>query len=71
MAELDWQKITLNLRRVKPLSTIATEIGADWQHLNRLARGDTAQPRFNTGLKLLDKHYEYCPDRHNTQELTI
>ena len=61
---IDWQKCALNLRRYKPLSQIAKEIGSDWRHLNRLARGEVKQPRFDTGVRLLDLHYDKCRDRH-------
>lgn len=69
---INWQTVTLNLRRhYKPLSQVAKEIGSDWRHLNNLARGDVLQPRFNTGVKLLDLHSDVCPDRHNLRELGI
>lgn len=62
---IDWQIVTLNLRRhYKPLSQIAKEVGSDWRHLNRLARGEVNQPRFDTGMKLLDLHYDVCRERH-------
>jgi len=62
---INWQIICLNLRRdYKNLDAVAKEIGSDWQHLNRLARGETNQPRFDTGMKLLDLHYDKCPDKH-------
>jgi hypothetical protein len=67
---IDWQKVTLNLRRhYKPLATVAKEVGSDERHLNRLARGEVMQPRFNTGVKLLDLHSDVCPERHNLKEL--
>ena len=62
---IDWQRVALNLRRYKPLSQVAKEVGSDWQHLNRLARGEVAQPRFETGVRLLDLHYDVAPDRHH------
>lgn len=63
---IDWQKVTLNLRHCyKPLSQVAKEVGSDWRHLNRLARGEVLQPRFDTGMKLLDLHFDVCKDRHN------
>jgi len=61
---IDWQKVALNLRRYKPLSQVANEVGSDWRHLNRLARGEVQQPRFDTGVRLLDLHYDQFPDRH-------
>ena len=51
---VDWQVVCLQLRRdYKPLSAVAKEVGSDWQHLNRLARGDVSQPKFDVGVKLL------------------
>ena len=61
---IDWQRVTLNLRRYKPLSQVAKEVGSDWRHLNRLARGEVNEPRFNTGVRLLDLHYDVAPDKH-------
>ena len=61
---IDWQQVALNLRRYKPLSQVAKEVGSDWRHLNRLARGEVKQPRFETGVRLLDLHLDHCGDRH-------
>ena len=62
---INWQTVCLNLRRhYKPLSAIAREINSDWRHLNRLARGETNQPRFDTGIRLLDLHFDKCRDLH-------
>ena len=59
---VNWQLLCLKLRRVKPLATVAKEIGSDWQHLNRLARGETIDRRFNTGIRLLDYYYDHVGD---------
>lgn len=60
---IDWQTVTLSLRtHYKPLATVAKEVGSDWQHLNRLARGEVSQPRFDTGVKLLDLAYDVLPE---------
>ena len=61
-----WQQVILNLRRVKSLHNIARSAGSNVTHLNRIARGEVAEPRFNTGVKLLDLHYDYCHERHNS-----
>ncbi len=59
---IDWQLLTLKLRRhYKPLTAVANEVGCNWQHINRLARGEVEQPRFNTGVKLLDLAYDVLP----------
>jgi len=59
---VDWQMVAIKLRGYKPLSQVAKEIGCDWRHLNRLARGETQQPRFNTGVQLLDLYYDQIGD---------
>lgn len=62
---IDWQQVCLNLRNhYKPLSQVAKEVNSDWRHLNRLARGEVEQPRFLTGVKLLDLHLDKCPKQH-------
>lgn len=62
---IDWQRVCLNLRsRYKPLSAVAKEVGSDWRHLNRLARGEVEQPRFMTGIRLLDLHSDVMGARH-------
>lgn len=69
---IDWQKVTLNIRRdYKPLATVAKEIGSDWRHLNRLARAETKQPRYDTAIRLLDLHFDVCRDKHTLKHLTI
>ena len=62
---IDWQRVALNLRRYKPLSQVAVEVGSNERHLNRIARGEVSEPRFNTGVRLLDLHYEIAPERHH------
>jgi len=64
---INWQIVCLNLRRYKSLSVVAKEIGVDWQHLNRLARGEVQQPRWETGMRLLDLHLEKCPEQHKSE----
>ncbi len=54
----DWQLVTLRLRRHMPLSRVARILPADEQHLRRLARGEVQQPRFLTGLRLIDLLYD-------------
>lgn len=66
---IDWQKVVLNLRRHGSLETIARRVGSDGRHLRRLARGEVEQPRFNTGVRLLDLHLDLCGDRHGTRHI--
>lgn len=65
---IDWQMVTLNLRTYyKPLSQVAKEVGSDWRHLNRLARGEVNAPRWDTGIALLDLHYDVCRQKHKPE----
>ena len=62
---IDWQKVVLNLRsNYGPLSRIGRELSIKDVHLQRLARGEVTEPRFNSGVKLLDLHYDVMGDRH-------
>lgn len=59
---IDWQQLAISLRQhYKPLEQVANEIGMDRQHINRLARGEVAEPRFNSGVRLLDLAYDVLP----------
>lgn len=69
--KIDWQQVCLNLRRYKSLESVAKEIGSDGEHLRRLARADVDQPRFNTGLALLDLHYEKFPEKHKPEFICL
>jgi len=52
---IDWQMLCLKLQnQYKPLSVVAKEVGCNWQHLCRMSRGEVEQPRFNTGMALID-----------------
>lgn len=62
---IDWQQVALNLQnQYRPLSHVAKEVGSDWRHLCRLARGEVREPKFSVGMRLLDLHLDHCPDRH-------
>lgn len=59
---IDWQQLTIALRQhYKPLERVADELGISRQHINRLARGDVLEPRFNSGVRLLDLAYDVLP----------
>lgn len=69
---IDWQIVLLNIRtHYKSLSAVAKEVGSDWQHLNRLARGDVNEPKFGVGMKLLDLHYDHCRNKHTPEMLRL
>lgn len=67
---IDWQRICLNLRtHYKPLSKVAKDVGCDEATLQRLARGATEEPKFSTGLKLLDLHFDKCRQEHDITKI--
>ncbi len=71
-ARIDWQRVALNIRASgMPLSRAAKLVGCNERHINRLARGEVQQPRFDTGCRLLDLHLERCPQRHSLDQLVI
>jgi len=58
----DWSLVCTLLRRhYGPLARVARDVGSDDRHLCRLERGDVQQPRFNTGVRLLDLAYDQLP----------
>lgn len=58
---IDWKEICNGIRaNYKNLSDVAKEVGSGWQHLNRLARGETQQPKHSVGVKLLALHAKHC-----------
>jgi hypothetical protein len=59
---IDWQACCLQLRKHKPLTQIALMIGCDDQVINRLARGEIAEPRFSIGLELLNLYTDLIGD---------
>jgi len=66
----NWQQITLNLRsNYKSLSAIGREVGSDWQHMNRLSRGEVSEPKYSVGIKLLNLHFEHCNKSHLEMKL--
>lgn len=69
---IDWQQVALNLRaHYGPLTKVAKVVGSDAKHLQNMARGEVEQPRFNTGVKLLDLHLDACPDKHNFEGIGL
>jgi hypothetical protein len=64
---INWQQVLLNLRGYKHIAKIAREVGSDERHLNRIARGEVMQPRFDVGMRLLDLHFDKCRSKHNEQ----
>lgn len=53
---VDWQLLVLKLHRRSGLTyeRIGRRCTSDARHIGRLIRGETAEPRFSTAVKLLD-----------------
>lgn len=68
---LDWQQIVLNIRN-NGISgaTIARKVGCHHAHILNMASGIVQEPKFSTGIKLLDMHYAVCRDKHDMKSLT-
>jgi hypothetical protein len=61
MGEINWQTVCTAIRmHYKSLARVAKEVNSDWRHLNRLARGDTKEPKYSVGCKLLEIHRTHC-----------
>jgi hypothetical protein len=58
MVNINWQKLALNLRKHKPLTTLSAEIGRHDGYLNQIARGELEEPKFSDGLKMLNLHLD-------------
>lgn len=61
---IDWQRLVLNLRRLQSIQKTADELDIDADTLRRIARGDTTEPKFDAGIKLLNAHLDRCPNQH-------
>jgi len=64
---IDWQRVLLNLRASGlAASTIAGKADMPVKAAQNLARGDSDRPStLLQAVKLLDIHYERCPERHS------
>lgn len=53
---IDWMALLLRVRAVtgRSLAAVAREVGMEERTVNRLARGEIAEPRLSAGLALLD-----------------
>jgi hypothetical protein len=67
----DWQIITLAIRRhYKPLSQVAKEVGSDWRHMCRLARGEVLDTKYKVGCRLLRIYADICKKLNRQPEWT-
>ena len=60
---IDWALVVILLKKYYgSQDKIAKAAISDWQHIGRLARGETNEPRFNTGIRLLDLLAKHAPE---------
>ncbi len=59
---IDWQLCIVKLRKHMTYCMIASRVSACHRHIERIARGDITEPRFNTGVRILDLAYDVLSD---------
>lgn len=68
---IDWSLVILLLKKhFGNADKIAKTAVSDWTHINRLARGEVNEPRFNTGIRLLDLLVKHVPE-HEVRRVII
>jgi hypothetical protein len=68
---IDWSLVIVLLKKYYGnADKIAKESVSDWQHIGRLARGEVNEPRFNTGIRLLDLLAKHAPE-HECQRVIL
>lgn len=55
---INWQLCIVKLRKHMTYCAIASKVSACHKHIEKLARGDVNEPRFNTGIRILDLAYD-------------
>ncbi len=60
---VDWSLVVLLVQRHTGMSrtTLGRSVGSDERHIGRLARREVLEPRFGTGVRLLDLAYDVLP----------
>lgn len=54
--------LLLQLKRHMTTKQIEKGCGSDWQHINRLIRGETYEPKYSVGVYLIEKHKKLVGD---------
>ena len=67
---INWQLLALKIRKYKSYSLIEKEIGVSAEHLRKLSRNEQQEPRFSSGIKLLDLAHDLMP-AHEFNEFRI
>lgn len=68
--KVNWQRLALNIRKHTSLAKAAKRVGMDQATLQRIARGDTEEPKFSNGANLLDLHVD-LEGREKTEALRV
>ena len=59
---INWPIVLTRLRKSRgSIAKIAREVNACPAALNKIARAEVAEPKFSTGVRLLDIHYDDYP----------
>ena len=62
---IPWDSILYRLRSHHgSMVAVAREAGACPVALNKIARSEVTQPKFDTGVRLLDMHYDLDSEEH-------
>lgn len=70
LENLDWPVIVLRLKGKRTYRELAEIMGCHPSVFSSLISGATAQPKFTTGVKILDLHYDLFPELHKTEYMT-
>jgi len=63
---IDWQRITLDLRRHMPCREIdRRHLGRHLDYTAKIARGEITEPKYSDGVKLLELHQQFCGVSHD------
>ena len=66
---IDWMMIVLRLRRHFTGESLAKLVDAHPATIRRIGRGEVNEPKFGTGVRLLDLHHDRCPHDHSKIDL--
>ena len=67
---IDWSTIIINLRfKTGSLESLARDINSCPVHLRRISRDEVKEPKFSTGVRLLDLHSDHFPEKHREMKI--
>lgn len=70
--KLNWQKIILNLNSEGlSYAKISDKCNVDAQAIGHLVRGEVYEPKFSSGIALLNLHEKFCTEKHKLEELRL